>query len=66
MKKKTNIKLLEPSEKKGITRHVCEIIVKRRAYVTADGIQVKVDQELGLPKDKWLPMVLEERLCFGN
>ena len=36
-----------------------EIIVKRRAYQTPDGIKVKVDEELGLPKDKWLPMVLE-------
>ena len=43
-----------------------EMVVKRRAYVTSDGIKVKVDEELGLPKDKWLPMVLEERLCFGT
>jgi len=42
-----------------------EIIVKRRAYVTPDGIKVKVDEELGLPKDKWLPMVLELACALG-
>ncbi len=31
-----------------------EMVVKRRAYVTSDGLKVKVDEELGLPKDKWL------------
>lgn len=42
-----------------------EIIVKRRAYQTPDGIKVKVDEELGLPKDKWLPMVLELACALG-
>ncbi len=42
-----------------------EIVVKRRAYITPDGIKVKVDQELGLPKDKWLPMVLELACALG-
>lgn len=42
-----------------------EIVVKRRAYVTAEGIQVKVDEELGLPKDKWLPIVLELACALG-
>lgn len=42
-----------------------EIVVKRRAYITADGIKVKVDEELGLPKDKWLPMVLELACALG-
>lgn len=42
-----------------------EIIVKRRAYVTADGLRVKVDEELGLPKDKWLPKVLELACALG-
>ncbi len=36
-----------------------EMVVKRRAYVTPDGMKVKVDEELALPKDKWLPIVLE-------
>jgi hypothetical protein len=42
-----------------------EIVVQRRAYVTPDGIKVKVDQELGLPQDKWLPMVLELACALG-
>ena len=42
-----------------------EMIVKRRAYVTPDGLLVKVDEELGLPKDKWLPMVLELACALG-
>ncbi len=42
-----------------------EIVVQRRAYVTPDGIKVKVDEELGLPKDKWLPMVLELACALG-
>ena len=43
-----------------------EIVVQRRAYVTPDGIKVKVDEELGLPKDKWLPMVLELACALGG
>ena len=42
-----------------------EITLKRRAYVTADGLQTLVDEELGLPKDKWLPMVLELGCALG-
>ena len=42
-----------------------EMVVKRRAYITPDGVKVKVDQELGLPKDKWLPMVLELACALG-
>ncbi len=42
-----------------------EIVVQRRAYVTPDGVKVKVDQELGLPQDKWLPMVLELACALG-
>ena len=42
-----------------------EMVVKRRAYVTPDGFMVKVDRELGLPKDKWLPMVLELACALG-
>ena len=42
-----------------------EITIKRRAYVTADGLQTLVDEELGLPKDKWLPMVLELGCALG-
>ena len=42
-----------------------EITVNRRAYVTADGLQPLVDEELGLPKDKWLPMVLELACALG-
>ena len=42
-----------------------EMLVKRRAYVTSDGLKVKVDRELGLPKDKWLPIVLELACALG-
>ena len=42
-----------------------EMVVRRRGYVTSDGIKVKVDEELGLPKDKWLPMVLELACALG-
>ena len=42
-----------------------EITLLRRAYVTADGLQPLVDRELGLPKDKWLPMVLELACALG-
>lgn len=42
-----------------------EMVLSRRAYVTPDGIKVKVDQELGLPKDKWLPIVLELGCALG-
>ncbi|MCJ8281487.1 MAG: ISKra4 family transposase [Rivularia sp. ALOHA_DT_140] len=42
-----------------------EIILSRRAYVTPDGIKVKVDEELGLPKDKWLSIVLELACALG-
>lgn len=42
-----------------------EMVISRRAYVTPDGIKVKVDQELGLPKDKWLPIVLELGCALG-
>ena len=42
-----------------------EMVLVRRAYVTRDGIKVKVDEELGLPKDKWLPMVLELACALG-
>lgn len=41
------------------------MVVKRRAYVTSDGVKVKVDEELKLPKDKWLPMVLELACALG-
>lgn len=42
-----------------------EMVLVRRAYVTRDGIRIKVDEELGLPKDKWLPMVLELACALG-
>lgn len=42
-----------------------EMVLVRRAYVTGDGIKVLVDEELGLPKDKWLPMVLELACALG-
>jgi hypothetical protein len=42
-----------------------EIVVKRRAYLTTDGLKIKVDRELGLPQDKWLPMVLELACALG-
>ncbi len=42
-----------------------EMVLVRRAYETTNGIKVKVDEELGLPKDKWLPMVLELACALG-
>jgi hypothetical protein len=42
-----------------------EMVVKRRAYATSDGVKVKVDEELGLPQDKWLPVVLELACALG-
>ena len=42
-----------------------EILVKRRAYVTPDGLKVKVDEELGFPESKWLPTVLELACALG-
>ncbi len=42
-----------------------EMVVKRRAYMTSDGLKVKVDEELGLPKDKWLSLVLELACALG-
>ncbi len=41
-------------------------MVKRRAYRTSEGLKVKVDEELGLPKDKWLPVVLELACALGG
>lgn len=35
-----------------------EMVLKRRVYPEEDGYQVKVDLELGLPKEKWLPPTL--------
>ena len=42
-----------------------EMVVKRRAYVTPDGLKIKVDQELGLPKNKWLSVILELASALG-
>jgi Uncharacterised protein family (UPF0236) len=42
-----------------------EMVVKRRAYVTPNGLIVKVDEKLGLPKDKWLSIVLELACALG-
>lgn len=42
-----------------------EMVVERRVYMTSDGLRVKVDEELGFPKDKWLPMVLELACALG-
>lgn len=42
-----------------------EMVVKRRAYVTPDGLKIKVDEELGLPENKWLSMVLELACALG-
>lgn len=42
-----------------------EMVDKRRAYLTTDGLKIPVDEELGLPQDKWLPMVLELACALG-
>jgi hypothetical protein len=51
--------------KKGITLPKGEMVVKRRAYVTPDGLKIKVDEKLGLPENKWLSMVLELACALG-
>ena len=42
-----------------------EMVIKRRVYLTEKGWEIKVDEELGLPKDKWLPQVLELACALG-
>jgi len=42
-----------------------EMKVKRRVYLTEKGLEIKVDQELGLPEEKWLPSVLELGCALG-
>ena len=42
-----------------------EMVIQRRVYPTADGLEVKVDKELGLPPEKWLPSVLELACALG-
>lgn len=42
-----------------------EITLKRRVYQTDDGLQAKVDRELKIPQDKWLPIVLELACALG-
>lgn len=42
-----------------------EMKVKRRVYLTEKGLEIKVDQELGLPEEKWLPSVLELACALG-
>ncbi len=42
-----------------------EISVKRRVYQTSEGLKAQVDEELGLPEDKWLPIVLELACALG-
>jgi hypothetical protein len=42
-----------------------EMKVKRRVYLTEKGLEIKVDQELGLPEKKWLPSVLELGCALG-
>jgi len=41
------------------------MVIFRRAYSTPDGIKIKVDEELKLPKNKWLPVVLELACVLG-
>lgn len=41
------------------------MVVKRRVYVTPDGLKIKVDEKLGLPENKWLSMVLELACALG-
>lgn len=42
-----------------------EMVVWRRVYPSADGYQVKVDLQLGLPSEKWLAPVLELACALG-
>jgi hypothetical protein len=42
-----------------------EIQVKRRVYSTPNGLEIKVDRALGLPREKWFPQVLELACALG-
>ncbi len=42
-----------------------EMVIKRRVYLTEKGGEIKVDEELGLPSEKWLPQVLELACALG-
>jgi hypothetical protein len=42
-----------------------EMKLKRRVYPTELGLEIKVDQVLGLPSQKWLPSVLELACALG-
>ena len=42
-----------------------EMVLKRRVYLTETGLKIKVDQDLGLPSEKWLPQVLELACALG-
>jgi Uncharacterised protein family (UPF0236) len=39
--------------------------VKRRVYPTENGLEIKVDRELGLPREKWCPQTLELACALG-
>jgi hypothetical protein len=42
-----------------------EMEIKRRGYQKSNGIKFLVDNELGLPQEKWLPSVLELACALG-
>ena len=42
-----------------------EMVIQRRVYPTANGLEVKADKQLGLPPEKWLPQVLELACALG-
>lgn len=42
-----------------------EMVIQRRVYPTELGLKVKVDQQLALPEEKWLPQVLELACALG-
>ena len=63
----TETQYLSPRTKREKRYHtpLGEMVVKRRAYMTSDGLKVKVDEELGLPKDKWLSLEFELACALG-
>ncbi len=42
-----------------------EMLIQRRGYQTKDGMKLFADSELGLPREKWLPSVLELASALG-
>jgi hypothetical protein len=58
-------KYTKKKKKKRYYTPLGEIVLLRRGYSTPKGIKFKVDEELGLPLNKWLPQVSELACALG-